>query len=514
VTPGELVATVALAGALVPCGLRWLRVAQAEHYHAGSALRFARRWWTSRPENLALDGMAAVGAVATVLPGPARTIGALLVALVVGCGPVGLSPRGRTSKLAWTRRLRTLAATWGVIEVAVVAAAIVLRGPAPVPLAIGALATPLLVDLACFLTGPFEERLAGRWVQRAAAKVADVAPLVVGITGSYGKTSTKLYVGHLAGGTRAVVVSPRSFNNRAGLARAVNEHLAPGSEVFVAEMGAYGPGEIAELCKWLPPEIGVITAIGPVHLERFGTEDAIVRAKSEILAPARVAVLNVDDPRLAVVADAAARAGKTVWRCSALDRAADVAVVSEGEQCIVLRSGREIVRVGELGAPASNVACAVAVALALEVPEAVVARRLVTLPPVENRLSPRPGATGATILDDTFNSNPVGAARALDALCAAAPDGRRRVVVTPGMVELGPRQAEENRAFAAAAAEVATAVVVVGRTNRAPLVQGAAGGAAEIVVVDTLPEAVAWVSKHVGPGDAVLYENDLPDVYP
>jgi len=160
------------------------------------------------------------------------------------------------------------------------------------------------------------------------------------------------------------------------------------------------------------------------------------------------------------------------------------------------------------------VACAVAVALALDVPAAVVARRLATLPPVENRLSPRPGATDATILDDTFNSNPVGAARALDALRAAAPDGRKRVVVTPGMVELGPRQVEENRAFAAAAAQVATALVVVGRTNRSPLVEGAAAGDAEVVVVDTLPEAVAWVSNHVGPGDAVLYENDLPDVYP
>ncbi len=513
-TPAEWAGVVVLVAALAPCGMRWLRVAQAEHYHPGAAVRFAGRWWTSRPENLALDGMAAVGAVAMVLPFPARTIGAVLVAVVLGFGPVGLSVRGRTARLAWTRRMRTLAATATVIEAIVIGGSLLLAAPVEIALTIALLAVPVVIDLACLITGPFEERLAGRWVDKAAARVAEVRPLVVGITGSYGKTSTKLYFGHLAGGTRAVVVSPRSFNNRAGLARAVNEHLVAGSEVFVAEMGAYGPGEIADLCRWLPPEIAVITAIGPVHLERFGTEDAIVDAKSEILVPARIAVVNVDDPRLARVADRAAQDGKVVWRCSAHDRAADVAVVSEGDQCVVLHAGEELTRVAELGAPAGNVACAVAVALALEVPAAVVARRLATLPPVENRLSPRQGATGATILDDTFNSNPVGAARALDALVAAAPDGKKRVVVTPGMVELGPRQEEENRAFAAAVSQVATALVVVGRTNRGPLVDGATGGEAEVVVVDTLPDAVDWVSKHVGPGDAVLYENDLPDVYP
>src|SRR6202035_5977429 len=98
--------------------------------------------------------------------------------------------------------------------------------------------------------------------------------------------STKGYAAHLLGGSLTVVASPASFNNRAGLARAVNEHLTQGTEVFVAEMGTYGRGEIAELCSWVRPDVAVITAVGPVHLERFGSEERVLEAKAEILKDA------------------------------------------------------------------------------------------------------------------------------------------------------------------------------------------------------------------------------------
>jgi UDP-N-acetylmuramoyl-tripeptide--D-alanyl-D-alanine ligase len=374
---------------------------------------------------------------------------------------------------------------------------------------LAAVLTPLLVDVALALTAPLERRLAEPFVRRATTRLAQVRPTVVAITGSYGKTSTKGYVAHLLGATRSVVATPASFNNRAGLARSVNEHLTPGTEVFVAEMGTYGPGEIAELCSWCRPEIGVITAIGPVHLERMRTEETIVRAKAEILDGARVAVLNVDHPLLAALADQRAAAGQTVRRCSggpAPD--ADVAVV-DGE---VRAKGRAIATVGS--AVPSNVACAVAVALELGVPEEVVAARLATLPTAPHRLSASTTPAGSTLLDDTYNSNPAGAATALAALARHASPDRLRVVVTPGMVELGPVQDRENAAFARAASAAASHLVVVGHTNRRALLEGAAGGGAEVVTVATRDEAAAWVREHVGEGDAVLYENDLPDHFP
>ncbi len=278
-------------------GIRWLRVAQREHYIPGSVSRFALRWWRRGPVSVAGAAVALAGAgLAWWWP-----LTGVATAVVVAGGPPGLGLRGRSSALAWTRRLRTLAAVWIALEAAAVVVAAALGEGPPVAAAV-AVATPVLVDLACAVTGPFERLAVGTYVRRARERLAKVAPTVVAITGSYGKTGTKGYVAHLVAGTKTVVASPASFNNRAGLARAVNENLVDGTEVFVAEMGTYGPGEIAALCSWLVPDVAVITAVGPVHLERFGSEDAIVEAKAEILGSARSAVVNVDDPRLAALA--------------------------------------------------------------------------------------------------------------------------------------------------------------------------------------------------------------------
>ncbi len=517
----------ALATAMA--GLRWLRVAQREHYLAGSCLRFARRWWTLRPGSAALGLVAMVATVASAWWPPA----ALGAALGVGFGPLGLTLRGRTAPLRATRRLKTLAAAWVLGQVAIVLGGWGAGAPA-LAAAAGAVGVPVVIDAALALSAPFERRLMGRFVAQAAGRLAAVRPVVVAVTGSYGKTSTKNHIAHLVGGTRAVVATPASFNNRAGLARAINEHLAEGTEVFVAEMGTYGPGEIAELCSWCPPQISVITAIGPVHLERFGTEEAILQAKCEILERATTAVLPIDDGRLAAVAGRLEAEGqKRVVRCSgqlhgALSLAGGLAGLREGDpplpEVAVGRGprGLDLVVGGHpvaeglatpAGARPSNVACAVAVALALGVPEEGVAARLASLPPVANRLAEVEAPSGALVLDDTYNSNPAGARSALAALVDGGPG--RRVLVTPGMVELGPRQAEANRQLAEEAHGV-TDLVIVGRTNRRALLEGWGRQASRrpAVVVETREEAVAWVRTNVGPGDRVLYENDLPDHYP
>jgi UDP-N-acetylmuramoyl-tripeptide--D-alanyl-D-alanine ligase len=510
-----------------PAGLRWLRVAQREHYLAGSVSRFAGRWWVSSPGNKGLAVLAVVAAMVSVGWPPVGVV----TAGVVAFGPLGLTVRGRTAPLVWTRRLRTLAAVSAALVILVMVAGLVsgLASPAAV---VAALIVPALVDLACAVTAPIEHRLSEPFVEAAAARLQRVDPCVVAVTGSYGKTSTKSHIAHLLRPGRTVVATPASFNNRVGLARAVNEHLAEGTEVFVAEMGTYGAGEIADLCRWCPPDIAVITAIGPVHLERFGTEERIVEAKSEIIDRAATVVLQVDDKRLAVLADRAAADGKRVLRCSAVDPAADVCVERspDGTRLSVHTVGRRLadgVRVPS-GLQPTNLACAIAVALALGVERGELVARLGHLPAVEHRLEAVLAPTGVTILDDTYNANPAGAAEALAMLDRApadrAPDGspgrptgRRRVVVTPGMVELGRRQAEENRRLAATCAGVATDLLVVGRTNRRALMTGAAsvpGSPLRVRRVGRRDQAVAWVRQSLGSGDAVLYENDLPDHYP
>lgn len=367
-------------------------------------------------------------------------------------------------------------------------------------------------DLVLWMAAPIERRLSQKFVVRAAGTLDRVAPVVVGITGSYGKTSTKWYVRDLVSGTRRVVASPASFNNRLGLARAINENLTDDAEVFVAEMGAYQPGEIADTCSWIPPRIAVLTAIGPVHLQRFKSEERIVEAKSEIFERAEVAIINVDHPALADLAGS--MGDRKVWRCGTSERATDVRVLHDGHLLTIVAHDRALGEPIPTGPFAANLACAVAVALELGVPPDVVSDRALRLAPTEHRQTTGRSEAGFEIIDDTFNSNPAGAARALDVLLSAGEPSGRRTVVTPGMVELGPQQHEANRRFAEAAAEVADHLVIVGRANRRALLSGARGGPAEVVLVDNRDQAVGWVRKHLRAGDAVLYENDLPDHYP
>jgi UDP-N-acetylmuramoyl-tripeptide--D-alanyl-D-alanine ligase len=455
-------------------------------------------------------------AVIGVALSPLTPVVALVASVALAVGPFGFPLRPRApGPMVWTARLRTVAAVTAGAQVVVAAAAIALGAGPPVVAAI-ALVAPLTVDAALAALKPVEDHRAGTFVDRARERLRAVEPTVVAITGSYGKTTTKVYAAHLMAAARRVVPSPRSFNNRAGLSRAVNEHLTPGTEVFIAEMGTYGRGEIAELVEWLRPEVSAITAIGPVHLERFGSEDEIVHAKSEIFTGARTAVLNVDNARLADLADRLS--GIAVVRCSSLDPAADVSAVEEGGRLVLRRAGEVVGDAPVPDAPLENIAVAAALAFAVGVPPAAVAAALATLPPVPNRQALERLSTGALAVDDTFNSNPVGCRAALTTLCRHATEGAKRVVVTPGMVELGPVQARENRAWGALAARAATDLVLVGLTNRRSLLAGAAEVPADerahVVVVDRHEHAVAWVRANTANGDVVLYENQLPDHYP
>ncbi len=493
-------------------GVRWIRVAQREHYGHDACGRFAMRWWLSTPVNAALVVIALAGLVLSAR----YAYAGVGVAVVVGVGPVGLTLRGRTSPLRWTRRAKTLAAVWVCLQCIVFVVGIGIDDLVALSAA-GALLVPVLVDVADTVVAPVERWASSKYVATASGRLRRVRPFVVAITGSYGQTSTKNHVVDLVGASKSVVASPASFNNRAGLARTVNESLSEGSEVLVAEMGTYAPGEIAELCGWCPPDVAVITQIGPVHLERFGSEDRIVEAKAEIARSAPVVVLNTDNPRLRALGEQLALRGgsQRVIRCSTSETAADVCVVREdGSSEVTLWLNAEIVGTAgpvSPGVQESNVACAVAVALEVGLTGETILERIGGLREVPNRLVSVTSESGVTVIDDTFNSNPAGARAAVGVLSRTTSTGRR-VVVTPGMVEMGKRQFQENKEFAVEAARVATDLVVVGRTNRRALLAGA--GSLRPVSVPTREEAVRWVKSTLVSGDAVLYENDLPDHYP
>jgi len=495
---------------------RWLRVAQREHYAAGRVTTFAARWWRSSPGNLGLVVAVVAGSVVAVLFDGLLALGFAVIAFAgLGVAPLGLSLRGRTSPLRWTRRLRVLTVVAATVTGGL-AAAVVLAG-APGWLAALALVHPIIIDGTLAVTSPLERVLTERYVRSARQVLGRVNPLVVGITGSYGKTSVKNYTAHLLRRSRKTVASRASFNNRLGLARSVNEDLGPGTEVFLAEMGTYGPGEIRDLCGWLRPTVGVITGIGPVHLERMKSIENIVAAKAEIVANVEVAVLNVDVPELRAVAEDRQRRRRRVVRCSERDGNADVVVRWHGSDLEVRVGNRsEIVTAPVVEVAPINLALALGVTRALDALPSSFADGVDTLPAVPNRITVLRRNDGPIIIDDTYNANPAGVRRALATLDAVANEpGQRRVLVTPGMIELGTRQSAENRAFAEQASRIATDVVVVGRTNRRDLLSGLAGAqTTNTVVVANREQAVAWHRTHLQPGDVVLFENDLPDHYP
>jgi len=522
--PITLVALGLAAIAAVPVAARWLRVAQREHYVPTWVSRMAALWVAREPITAIGVATVVVLIALAVIAGPGggaleglRAAGpylALAALLVLARLPYGLPVRGRSARFTLTTRVKRLLAAWVVVHlVAAVGLAALLGAAGP---ALVLLLSAPLTDLALSIMAPIEKAISTRFVVQARKRLAQVGPRVVAITGSYGKTSTKNYVAHLLSGTYTTVASPASFNNRLGLSRAVNDKLVPGTEVFVAEMGIFGAGEIRELSTHFPPDIAAITVIGESHLQRMRSTDVIFRAKAEITERARTVVLPIDDERLASLAAQCAEQGKRVVSVS-LNPAADADVVMDARG-----EGRASIRLGRGASPvpvavastghAVNIAVAAGIALAADVPVATIAARLGSLPGSQHRAEVQQAPSGALIIDDTYNSNPVGALRALEgAAQLSAERGGELVVVTPGMVELGPVQAERNRAFAAAIAAAGGTLFAVGRTNRAALVAGFGPSAR---VADSRAAAVRAAVELAADRGVILYENDLPDHYP
>ncbi|MCY7395446.1 MAG: UDP-N-acetylmuramoyl-tripeptide--D-alanyl-D-alanine ligase [Nocardioides sp.] len=492
--------------------LRWWRVAQREHYAPGRILAMIGIWCRAqRATALVLAGIVLVAAGGAAMALASRPLGAglgIVAAVAWLTWPAGLALVPDTSRLALTDRVKRLVAVTLVLHLVLGAGLAALGAVALLPVV-----TPLVLELALLLLAPVEQGMGRKYQVSAATKIRQVHPRVVAITGSYGKTSTKNYATHLISGRWSVLASPASFNNVMGLSRAVNDRLVPGTDVFVAEMGTYGPGEISALCEIFDPEVSAITTIGEAHLERMKDRATIVRAKSEILLPARTVVLNVDVPELAALADTYA-ASKRVIRCSVTPGTpADVAVLAGpgGWSLVLAGTAHRVDLPAETDHPI-NVAIAVGLAIALDVPEKTLLERLGTIPATPHRAEASVTASGWVIIDDTYNANPEGAAAALARATELAGEGGTVWTITPGMVELGSEQAARNADLArSATASAQHRLCVVGHTNRAAL---QAGDPERTELFANREAATQRVTSAAGARDVVLYENDLPDHYP
>ena len=372
---------------------------------------------------------------------------------------------------------------------------------------------------------PLEQAVNQRFYVQAKARMRQYPGEVVGITGSYGKTTTKFIAATLLQKRYSVFKTPDGVNSTMGIVRVVREALRDDHQFFVVEVAAYGPGEIREVCEILRPRIGILTAVGVQHLERFGTPERIAEAKYELidsLPPDGVAIVNADDPGSLRLAERARREGRRVLLYGvgeddrALDvRGKDIKLSSHGSTFRVETGyGTAMFETKLLGGwNIANILGATAAALECGVPLEEIADGVKSLTPAPKRLELREEG-GVIKLIDVANANPLGAQMALEVLSQF--EGGSKILITPGLVELGQIEAEENRRFGRAAAAVCDYVLLVGPQQTQPLREGLReGGFADsrILVARHSGEVTDHLKAIVREGDVLLYENRLPDTY-
>jgi UDP-N-acetylmuramoyl-tripeptide--D-alanyl-D-alanine ligase len=511
-----------------------LHLFQLEHYEAARL-----RVWVER-RGARIDRELLIGCVAGGLAlTAAAAAGVLMLEVGVIAGGwlawrgVRLLRRPQTKPLVFTARARRLfVAALAIPALVLLLAAIAVLAGAPAWIAavagtavgvLGIVAAPELLFAADVAVKPIQELDNRRFVRRARQKLAEIDPLVVGITGSFGKTTTKVCAAAVAELRGPAYATPASYNTFLGVVRAINEGLTARHRTLVAEMGAYRLGDVAELCDLVHPRVGVLTAIGPAHLERFGSLDAIEKAKGELaegLPADGTYITTADDERCLRTTE---RTQAKVLLFSAggsqtADLWAEQIEMAEGTTRFVLRYGGDAITVRSKLLGRHNVAnllAAAAVGVSLDLPLDAIARSLSRVSPPAHRLAPILNRqAGIVVIDDAYNSNPVGAAAALEVLASHA--AQRRVLVTPGMVELGDREAEENERFGTQAAAVCDLVVLVGEQRSQPIRAGLSAADFpddRIHVVANSSEAEALLARTTRRGDVVLFENDLPDLY-
>ncbi|MBD5355487.1 MAG: UDP-N-acetylmuramoyl-tripeptide--D-alanyl-D-alanine ligase [Bacteroides sp.] len=382
-----------------------------------------------------------------------------------------------------------------------------------------------VVMAAVVILMPVEKMINKKYWNEAASILQSMPDLtVIGITGSYGKTSTKHYLNRILSEQFDVLMTPGSFNTPMGVIRTVREMMKPYYSVFICEMGAKQNGDIKEICDLVHPEIGIVTAVGPMHLESFKTMENVQATKFELVdaLPADgLAVINND---FEYCASREVDNVKAVRYCVGNKQASNCQYVAEniryspvgtsftlkGPDGIMIEFTTRLVGACNI----SNLVAAVIVALRLGMPHGLIKRGVAGIEQVEHRLSIKQTPGGVTIIDDAFNSNPFGSKMALDVLSGFR-DGKR-IVVTPGMIELGDRQFELNETLGEEIAKSVDVAIVVGQYNREAIVKGIrkVGFKQEnLYEVDSFNEAQQVLSGMLKAGDTVLYENDLPDTF-
>lgn len=382
--------------------------------------------------------------------------------------------------------------------------------------------TPILVPLSNIINKPIEKSIQNWYINDAKRMLADMPSLhKVGITGSYGKTSMKFYLSELLNSRYNTLKTPESFNTPMGVTITIRRDLKPTHEYFVCEMGARRVHEIKELCGIANPHDGIITSVGPQHLETFESIENVVNTKFELADSVQAAggkiYLNGDNELIRKKAPEYKNAVLYGLHESCAYRGSDVAVSDKGTEFTVTAPDGSTCRyatklLGEHSV--QNLLGAIAYCHGTGIPLEKLVLPVKRIAAVPHRLQLLDKGGNMTYIDDAYNSNPSGCRAALNVLGLF---DACRILVTPGMVELGEKQEELNFEFGQEAAKVCDYIVLVGKNQTVPIYNGIKASGYDmnrVYVADSLNEALAKVQAYqTDKKKIVLLENDLPDNY-
>lgn len=374
---------------------------------------------------------------------------------------------------------------------------------------------PLVAYIGLIISYPFEKLNNFRYVRLATKKIASFPNLIkVGITGSYGKTSVKNILSAMLSKEYNVLATQGNFNTPLGIAKTVSD-LDSYINVFIAEMGARHVGDIAELVKIVKPQYGIVTGIAPQHMETFKSLENIYKEKLSLLQSlpkGGIGVLNLNDKAYNLESSFSAKIEK-VGSKDAIVYAENLITTEDGTEFTLVIDGNSFsAKTALLGEHnVNNIVTSATLAYLLGITPADIISSICSLQPVEHRLQVIKGAV--RVIDDSYNSNPEGAKAALKVLSQFS---GRKIVVTPGMVELGKLEETENKFFGHEIAEVADMVVLIGKDRVRPIFDGLLENGFDFERIkrfDTLFLAEQAFPQIFREGDVVLFENDLPDSY-
>ncbi len=426
-------------------------------------------------------------------------------------------------KLVYTARVKRMIVTILVIVSVIVTLTAVFFGIGPITGVLMVLVSAqwCLNLVANVINHPIEKAISRYFINDAKRMLSETPNLtVIGVTGSYGKTSMKFFLQTLLQSRYNVLVTPGNYNTPLGVTITVRNQLKPSHEIFICEMGARRVGEIKEVCDIAHPDHGIITSVGPQHLETFFSMENIQKTKFELadaLPEGGMLFLNGDNAY--IQEKAAEYPAKTFYYAEKEGegyQAKEISVSQFGTEFTVCAPTGEEERfqMKLIGAHnVINVVGAIAVANRLGIPLKELKIPVRRIQPVEHRMQMREHGL-VTVIDDAYNSNPIGSKAAVETL--AMFDGIR-ILITPGMVELGDQEREYNYKFGTYAADCCDYILLVGKKHTEPIREGVLSKGfpeEKCLVYDRLEDAVSYAYAIKGQGHKyILLENDLPDNY-